>query len=130
MEDPYLLFMLENFGYLDVRIHHFFAHCVNECHTTYDHVQHKVSHTKTLAKKKRKFYWYLVKIVEHWKPSELPLQMHNTRCILHTYSSTVEILKNWIWNCRTLFSKINKYSAKKFQTSVVGIVLKVSRSVG
>jgi len=85
MEDPYLLFMLENFGYLDLQIHHFFAHCVDECHTTYDHVRHKVSHTKTLATKKRKIYWYLVKIVDNWKPSELPLQMHDTQdifCIL------------------------------------------------
>ncbi len=39
----------------------------------------------------------------------LLLQIHNTRCTLQTYSSTVEILKNWIWNSPTSFSKLNKH---------------------
>jgi hypothetical protein len=33
-------------------------------------------------------------------------QMQNTICILHTYSSTIEIVENW--NCQTMYSKINK----------------------
>jgi len=32
--------------------------------------------------------------------------MQNTICVLHTYSSTIEIVENW--NCQTLCSKINK----------------------
>jgi hypothetical protein len=33
----------------------------------------------------------------------LLLQLHNTRCNLHTYCSIVEILKNQIWNYETSF---------------------------
>jgi hypothetical protein len=65
-----------------------------------------------------------IQIVENWKPIRLLITII-AKCttkdiyvflFLHTYSSTVEILKNSIWNWRTLFSKTNKSWAKKCGT--------------
>jgi hypothetical protein len=52
----------------------------------------------------------------------LRIQVRNTTCILHTYSSIVKILKNQIWHYSCWYFKINKYSPYKSQTSVADMV--------
>jgi len=84
-------------------------------------VWHIIIHKRSSKKNEESFIdicWNCWKL----KIIGLLLHVHNTRCILHTYSSTVEILKNSIWNCLTSFSKINEYSTKKCWTSVVSTV--------
>ncbi len=61
-------------------------------------------------------------IFEIKKKFELLLQMHNTRCILNTYSSNVEISQNSIKDYQTSNFKIDKYLTKKCRTLIVGIV--------
>jgi hypothetical protein len=52
--------------------------------------------TKDLARRKKNL-WIFAKIVENQTLVPiigLLLQIHDTKCILHTYSSTIEILEN------------------------------------
>jgi hypothetical protein len=61
-------------------------------------------------------YWYLPKLLKFYfivPTIGLLLQIFNTRCILQTYSSTIEMRENEIWNYQTEFSKIHKLIAKE-----------------
>ncbi len=59
-----------------------------------------------------------VETVENWKPLNCYYKCTNTRRILHTYSSTVEILENSIWSCQALFSEVINISPKKCWAAV------------
>ncbi len=69
---------------------------------------------KNLAKKKI-IFWYFWNC---WnlKTIGVLLQIHNTRCIFHIYSSIVE-------NSQTSCFKINKYFANKCWTLVIGMLI-------
>lgn len=63
----------------------------------------------------------ILKIWNFWnfwnlKSIGLLLQIHNTRCIFHSYSSIVE-------NSQTSFLKINKYLANKCWTLIIGMLI-------
>jgi hypothetical protein len=56
-------------------------------------VQHKIICKSCSWKKEHFFYWYLSKLLKIWKPSGYYYKIHNTRCVLHTYSVIIRILQ-------------------------------------
>jgi hypothetical protein len=55
----------------------------------------------------------------------LLLQIHNTRCTLHIYSSIVEILEKYSWNYWTSFFKVNQYLTKCWLL-IIGTIFSLS----
>jgi hypothetical protein len=74
-------------------------------------VRHKIIH-KRFSQREEKFlliFIKLLKIENHW------FIITNAQVVFFTYYSIIEKLGNSIWNFQILFSKLNKYLAKKCQ---------------
>jgi hypothetical protein len=63
-------------------------------------IKNKIYNNNNNNNNKFKLYIYIyLKIFWKLKSIGLPLQVHNTKCILHIYFSIIEILKILIENC-------------------------------